>query len=251
MAFLQNLDGVKNLGASYINLCESGFVDPNGWSQEFDCRKDKIIGESVAVELRNALREMRECYDRWKQKLNNARNEFKQLNFFTGQQLVLLRREIASVCHDDLSVTNNEVLMLLESIRPGLKSKDLKSAIQQALGDLSCDQIQLPASSYLLSQAPNVKRNSIADPSTVTEEISKIQSFLSAAENRFFPDKVALAALASQGIEADEEDLLLWCSERSDDEEVKVLCVKAMNNPTIVRAIQPEITNDVSMDRCR
>ena len=268
---LQNLEGVMRLATAYINLFESGFVHRMGWNQEFDCSKDQVEGESIAKELEEESTFMETYYDNWKKKVSDARKEYRELNFFTTQQLMILRKEIAAVCHsNDLLVSNIQVLTLLESVRPNLTSEQLKSAIQRAFKDTDLLEnakgaADLPSFTRVPSQDEMVTRRSVFDnnnyvgttPSTVTstsqvpaasvkkqkpKETSKIQSFLNAAADDGYSEQIALAALASQGVDADEDDLLLWCLEEADEADIEALYEDARRNPVIAREMFPEET---------
>ena len=101
------------LATAYINLSESGFVHRLQWNKEFDCCKDQIEGESIAEELATESTSMENCYSNWRKKVSDARTEYRELNFFTTQQLMLLRKEIAAVCHsNDLLVADEDDLLL-------------------------------------------------------------------------------------------------------------------------------------------
>ncbi len=124
------------LATAYIILSESGFVHRLQWNKEFHCCKEQLEGESIAEELAAESTFMENCYLTWKKKVSAARKEYRELNFFTTQQLMLLRKEIADACHsNDLLVSNLQVLTLLEDVRPNLDTKELKSAIQRAFRD--------------------------------------------------------------------------------------------------------------------
>ena len=239
------------------------------WSQEFHCSKDKLEDESIAEELAAASTIMEDYYSNWKTKVSNARKEYKELNYFTTQQLMLLRKEIAASCHrSDLHVENLQVLALLESVRPSLGGEDLKSAIQHAFEDTDLlDQTKSIGNSLSLSVTPsqvgcttnkllcqnNKNQQALSASSCVqgasfrksnAQVIPKILSFLKAAEDNGFSEQVALSALASMGVDAEEEDLLLWCSGDADDADLESLYEKAMDNPVIKRAVFPEETSD-------
>ena len=254
------------LATAYINLSESGFVHRLQWNKEFDCCKDQIEGESIADELAAESTSMENCYSNWRKKVSDARKEYGELNFFTTQQLMLLRKEIAAVCHsNDLLVSNLQVLTLLESVRPNLDTEQLKSAIQRAFRDTDLlDQTKgsadLPSFTQVPSEAAFSTHRSVFDnnnyvsmsPSTVgstsqvqaasikkpkPKDTSKIQSFLNAATDDGYSEQVALAALASLGVDANEDDLLFWCLEEADEADIEALYEEAKQNPIIVREI--------------
>ena len=269
----QNLEGVLRLATAYINLSESGFVHRMHWSQEFLCCKDQHEGESIAEELASASTIMENWYSNWQKKVSNTRKEYQELNFFTTQQLMLLRKEIATACHSsDLKVNNLQVLTFLESVRPSLVAEHLRSAIQRAFKDTDLLEHtkgtgELPSVTLTPRQAelspgkslyqnnnyvgkspattgstPQVQAASAEKPKS--KDISKIRKFLNAAEDNGYSEQVALSALASLGVDAEEDDLLMWCLEDADDADLESLYEEAISNPVIAREINPEVALD-------
>ena len=173
------------LATAYINLSESGFVHRVHWKQEFHCSKDQREGESISKELAIASTAMENCYLNWKKKVSDTRKEFQELNFFTTQQMMLLRREIAIACrHSDLHVDNLQILTLLESVRPNVDTELLKAAIQRAFKDTSLlDQIKrvedLPSFSLTPHQEKFVQEIQLEEAryDSVTEILTLIQFF--------------------------------------------------------------------------
>ena len=249
------------LATAYINLSESGFVHRLHWNKQFHCSKDQFEGESIANELAAESTSLENCYSNWKKKVNDARKEYRELNFFTTQQLMLLRKEIASVCHrEDLLVSNLQVLTLLESVRPNLVTEQLKSAIERAFRETELlDKAKGSADPPSFSQVPLEPefgtRSSASDnniyistsPLTIASAsaikkpkpkvTSKIPKFLNAAADAGYSEQVALAALASLGLDAEEDDLLLWCLEEADDADIEALYEEARKNPIIGREV--------------
>ena len=249
------------LATAYINLSESGYVHRLHWNKQFHCSKDQFEGESIANELAAESTSLENCYSSWKKKVSDARKEYRELNFFTTQQLMLLRKEIASVCHsEDLLVSNLQVLTLLESVRPKLDTDQLKSAIERAfreteLLDKAKGTADLPSFSQVPSEAEFGTRSSAFNnnnyistsplPVASTTPIkkpkpkvtSKIQKFVNAAADDGYSEQVALAALASLGLDADEDDLLLWCLDEADEADIEALYEEARQNPIIAREV--------------
>ena len=265
------------LATAYIDLFESGYIHRMNWSQEYHCSKDQVAGESVAKELDEESSFMETCYKNWKKKVSDARKEYRELNFFTTQQLMTLRKEIATVCHsNDLAMNNIQVLTLLESVRPSLTSEHLKSAIERAFKDAELLEnrrgtAELPSFTHVPSDDETVTRKSMFDNnnhastsfSTATstcrvqtisvkkpkpKETSKIQSFLNAAADDGYSEQIALAALARLGVDAEEDDLLLWCLEEADEADIEALYEDAKQNPMIARELFPEGVESVDQD---
>ena len=265
------------LATAYIDLFESGYIHRMNWSQEYHCSKDQVAGESVAKELDEESSFMETCYKNWKKKVSDARKEYRELNFFTTQQLMTLRKEIATVCHsNDLAMNNIQVLTLLESVRPSLTSEQVKSAIERAFKDAELREnrrgkAELPSFTHVPSDDEIVTRKSMFDNnnhastsfSTATstcrvqtisvkkpkpKETSKIQSFLNAAADDGYSEQIALAALARLGVDAEEDDLLLWCLEEADEADIEALYEDAKQNPMIARELFAEGLESVDQD---
>ena len=265
------------LATAYMDLFESGYIHRMNWSQEYRCSKDQVAGESIAKELDEESSFMETCYKNWKKKVSDARKEYKELNFFTTQQLMTLRKEIATVCHsNDLAMNNIQVLTLLESVRPNLTSEQLKSAIERAFKEKELLEnargtAELPSFAHVPSDDEMVTRKSMFDnnnyldtsSSTATstcqvqttfvkkpkpKETSKIQSFLNAAADDGYSEQIALAALVSLGVDAKEDDLLLWCLEEADEADIEALYEDAKQNSIIAREIFPEEVEFIDLD---
>ena len=265
------------LATAYIDLFESGYIHRMNWSQEYHCSKDQVAGKSIAKELDKESSYMEMCYKNWKKKVSDARKEYRELNFFTTQQLMTLRKEIATVCHsNDLAMSNIQVLTLLESVRPSLTSEQLKSAIERAFKDTELLEnprgtAELPAFTHFPSDDEMVTRKSMfnnnnhvgTSSSTATstcrvqtvsvkkpkpKETTKIQSFLNAAADDGYSEQIALAALARLGVDAEEDDLLLWCLEEADEADIEALYEDAMQNSMISREIFSEGVESVDQD---
>ena len=259
------------LATAYINLYDSGFVHRMHWRQEFNCSKDQREGESIAAELAAASKTMEDCFSTWKKTVTNARKEYQELNFFTTQQLMLLRKEIASACRrSDLHVDSLQVLTLLESIRPSLEAGQLKAAIQRAFKDtglldhtkgigvlpsftLNPRQAEVDArdtlyqnSNYIdgrpltVGKLSQLQATSVKKPSP--KGMSKVRRFLNTAEDEGYSEQVALSALACVGVGAEEDDLLLalWCLEEAGDADLECLYEEAMRNPDVAREINDD-----------
>ena len=265
------------LATAYIDLFESGYIHRMNWSQEYHCSKDQVEGESIKKELDNERSVMEKCYKNWKKKVSDARKEYRELNFFTTQQLMTLRKEIATVCHsNDLAMSNIQVLSLLESVRPSLTSEQLKSAIERAFKATKLlknarGAAELPSFTHVPSDDEMVTRRTMFDnnnyvgtsSSTATstcqvqtasvkkpkpKETSKIQSFLNAAADDGYSEQIALAAMARLGVDAEEDELLLWCLEEADEADIEALYEDAKQNPMIAREFFPEGVESVDQD---
>ena len=241
------------------------------WSQEFRCSRDQLEGETISQELARVSTVMEDYLSKWKKKVSDVRKEYRELNFFNTQQLMLLRKEIARACHESrFEVENPQVFTLLESVRPGLYTEHLMEAVQRAFkGTNLLEQAKdstdiLPSFSLAprhVDSQESLYRNNSYMPLTAgrtahvqsapvkkptPKGLSKIQRFLNTAENEGYSEQVALCALASLGVEVEEDDLLLWCLDESDDADLESLYDEAIINPAIAREM---ISEEIALEQ--
>ena len=283
---MQSLEGITRLGEAYINLSESGFVHRMNWNQEFRCSRDQLEGESISLELARVGKAMEAELSKWKQKVSDARKEYRELNFFNTQQLMLLRKEIARACHtSSFEVGNPQVFTLLESVRPGLYTEHLMEAVQRAFKGTNLLEQAKDTTGIISSFSPSprhvesvsqesLNRNNNCLPLTVglradlqsspvekptPKGLSKTErpfknpirkafqkSNLNTAESEGYSKEVALCALASLGVEAEDNDLLLWCLDESDDADLESRYAEAINNPAIAREM---LSEEIALDQ--
>ena len=264
----QHFEGIMQLATVYKSLSESGSVLPIHWRREFYCSKGQIEGYSIVEELAAAIKTMDKCYSNWTKRVSNARKEYRELNFFTTQQLLLLRKEIATVCHSgNLCTSNNQVLTLLESVRPNLDNEHLKSAIQHAFKDTallnqtkgksdrylpSCTSRRVSDNNNYVNKSPSaIGKTSQAQAAFAKKPkpkcTSRIRRFLNAAYDHGYSVQIAVSALASLGVDAGKDELLLWCLKEANDADLESLFEKAMSIPAIAREIYQETRADRGM----
>ena len=157
-----------------------------------------------------------------------------------------------------------------------MTSEQLKSAIERAFKDTELFEnlrgtAELPLFTHVPSDDEMVTRKSMFDnknyfgtsSSTATgpcqvqtasvkkpkpKETSKIQSFLNAAVDDGYSEQIALAALVSLGVNAEEDDLLMWCLEEANEADIEALYEDAKQNPMIAREIFPERSKSNDQD---
>ena len=162
---------------------------------------------------------------------------------------------------------NLQVLALLESVRANVEVDHLKAAIKYAFKgtDLLADKrsaFDLPSFTQTPTETCFAARKSVFDNSHYMDSnsssqvgdshvraisvkkpkpsvTSKIRGFLDAAEDAGHSEKIAVAALAKLGVDAEEDDLLFWCLENAEEADIMALYEEAMSNAYIVKEIRP------------
>lgn len=239
----------------YVSLYKSGYVHRLIWSQDFECQKDKLEGQQpVHLEISNISLEMESSLEKWKQKVNNAREEFTELNHFTTQQLMTLRREIAQTCHRPNFVTDNvQILAMLESVLPDVNPESLKAAILKAfrgtslLEEAAREEEDVSSKFFddnddaRLAQLANLlpTQNGLGIATSSTKCIApktRVEELINIVESNGFSEKVAIASIISCGESADDDDLIVWCMDNHDnDEEIEELYQTAMQQDILLK----------------
>ena len=91
------MQGVLRLATVYIELCETGEVGHLKWQRTFHCKPKLISGDSVVSKLRAESEIMEECLRKWKDEMHHKRLEYNHLNHYNTQQLLFLRKNLASL----------------------------------------------------------------------------------------------------------------------------------------------------------
>ena len=146
---------IQRLAHAYIKICAAGSVLFSRWrsyfycdrhkeysvSVDFDLAGEKLHGhEDVQQEINEVSAFMEKCCGEWSDYIREARKRHKFLNYYTIQQLVFLRKELAKLCdfsgkrsHEDVS---NDIFGLLNLLKPSCTLEDVKTAIEKAFNSL-------------------------------------------------------------------------------------------------------------------
>jgi hypothetical protein len=61
---------------------------------------------------------MDQCLDDWQKDVENKRAEFYHMNYFTTEQLVILRQEMAKVLNGDVRDVDKRIYQMLSFVKP-------------------------------------------------------------------------------------------------------------------------------------
>ena len=101
-----------------INLQQHGNDQYMGWQMKFQCNTHNIVDE-----LQNMASKMEKDLTKWKDEVKDMRKDFYQLNYFTTQQLLQLRKELGRFKNPDVHVSvNPQVMALLQCISHDITS---------------------------------------------------------------------------------------------------------------------------------
>ena len=232
-----------------MSLCEIGDVSHLDWKGEYKCKS--VMGKRVLADIQSKSKEFDHRYKECKKHINSLRKKYHELNFFTIQQLLFLRKELAGLKYSSTTEYLNrlQVYSLLEKVFPGIHKSLLQEVFQDAEilspdfgqfsdGDTLGDTTQITS---LLSQ--DGKDNSIDE----VQIIEKYESLLGNVESLSHsePERLAVAALVNNW-ESKETDLVLWCLQNMGDSDlVDELFERASGDPRFRNIVDQNIESDV------
>ena len=108
---LQSLAYARRIADALIALQQHGSSEYIGWELRFSCALPCIVEK-----LQMITSEMEADLEIWKQGTEQQRDQFYELNYFTSQQLLLLREKLGRLKNDTLREVNPEAMTLLQSI---------------------------------------------------------------------------------------------------------------------------------------
>jgi hypothetical protein len=147
-------------------MCNSGNVLFRSWKATFDC--DSTASAKVIVDfgidedhlLKSGHTDVREqianlceffetSLDEWMNHVAEKRTAYMNLNYFTTEQLVILRQEMAKLAHKGTDI-DNRIYHLLYFVKPSCSEADIRKAWQttsRELNEVEQEMCAVPASS--------------------------------------------------------------------------------------------------------
>jgi hypothetical protein len=284
--FVEVLNRVVRLADVFIMLYKAGHCKYLKWSKTFRCRKitrssclqpkglpDDCIKQSNSMVLQSLTEEadeMQKSLNQWTQEVEQLRNQFYHLNYFTAPQLLTLRRELGELLVNNRHRISNQTFCLLFLVFPSCTTRTLREALS-AVSPLSAtsatidrglsDTIRSNVVSFIRSVASRVRllsEEEIAseqpqhylEMNTLGRLLEKLSSLSQPSPCRSFPsdfllgeanlvlvpkDDVLLSVLGLYMIDMNlplptAQEVLL-CSSSTSAEEVCLFWRKAINDP--------------------
>ena len=175
-------------------------------------QKSVLTGVRPLQKELNFLREfMDQCLEDWYQYVSERRSEFYHLNYFTTEQLVMLRRHLASFAtsDDDDVPPEAQTLVLLSAVNPWCNADNVRNALKEA-------------SKKIMKPAADDEKGETEQEAMKREKALKIVQYVS--DEYGFEEKVVWAAIQDMGVEEATDKYMNWCVDHVvDDDEIDEL----------------------------
>ena len=195
------------------------------WTQEYKC-KSVSMRKNVIAEIESKSTEFEECFSACKEHINSLRMKYHELNYFTIQQLLFLRKELAGLKHSaTMNSLHLQVYALLEKVLPGLHRSSLQTALLGAgifTSHLHDDTYSDDAASRNASeQMPSCILEREDQRTVYLQVVEKYEQLLDNLEklNYSEPDRLAVAALF-ENFEGNDVELVLWCVQNNGNSDI-------------------------------
>ena len=230
-----------------MNLCDIGDVSHLDWSEEYRCRS--TMGQNVINDIQTQSNEFERRYKTCKEHINSQRMKYPELNYFTTQQLLFLRKELAAMKQSAvMGHANLQVYLLLQKVHPDIHPSRLQEVLLEAGITAQIDHGEHSDGGF--DQVPRQGIQEVDDHGGVNEQLEiaqKYETLLSDVEKLGYPEpeRLAVAALVAKW-ESKEAELVIWCVQNNTkDDLVDELYDEAKKNP-MFRSIVNEVAGTES-----
>ena len=217
---MQTFDGIIRLANIYLEMCASGSILFSKWTSFFYCQPDRKVNAIVdfglaernlqgtsegSVNVRMQIVEvcvfMEECLQEWLHHISVVRKSHYSLNYFTTQQLVYLRQELAPLSrgggHKAAEIADG-VYPLLHFVQPNCTLRQLRQATTSAFRDLA----ETEHSTHKATEetrAEEAEREAARPGDDASSNLALERSFVTAMLESGFSEKLAMKAMTALG----------------------------------------------------
>ena len=228
-----------------MNLCEIGDVSHLDWKEEYKCKSS--MGKRIIEDIQSKSNEFEQRYNTCKERINSLRMKYHELNFFTIQQLLFLRKELAGLKQSSTVETLNlQAYTLLEKVLPCLHRALLRDALLEA----GIKAPHLDRDDYsdedTLRSATNLSEEKDDHSAGDEQTVEKYDTLLNNLEklNLSEPERLAVAALV-ENRDGSETDLVIWCVQNKDNSDsIDELYNAALEDPSFRGIVDQNAESD-------
>lgn len=231
--FLQTLAYARRIADILMALQQHGNSEFIGWELQFSCAIPDIVKE-----LKDIGSKMEKDLKDWKQEIQKQRDHFYELNYFTTQQLLILREELGRLKNGSLVQIKPEAITLLQSISREVSQQvvrkqvatvkkmseeqwraEIEPAYDQVMQQQTKEQGVEGTSSFLKSILKTDTKKCAAPPSQLKEaELSVNQKAILAnlMEHYEYSKRLIMLAFTHCAKPQDEDEVANWCFDHMD-----------------------------------
>ena len=167
----QSLACVRRIADALLALQQHGSGDYIGWEMNCLCNLPNVVDQlqHVACKLENNL-------EQWKCEIQEQRDKFYELNYYTTQQLLLLRKEFGRLQKPGENIVKPEAMALLLSISRDVSGDVMKEYV---LNVTQKEQQKLLALVSTIAQAED-HVNSTCQPTKQSGQLEPVDPTISA-----------------------------------------------------------------------
>ena len=126
ISLFQSLVCVRRIADALMALQQYGSGDYIGWEMKFPCALPNVVEE-----LQKVANNMEDDLEKWKKEIQEKRDEFYELNYYTTQQLLLLREELGRLKEPGEDQVKPHAMALLQSISREVSADAMKRYVQE------------------------------------------------------------------------------------------------------------------------
>ncbi|XP_077867698.1 E3 ubiquitin-protein ligase rnf213-alpha-like [Saccoglossus kowalevskii] len=237
--FTEILSGVIRLATAYLKLCAAGNVLFSEWKAIVYCKYKKKVSvmvrfgidgshdlkgtREVTTELDKLCSFMENCLKEWLEYVEEKRSEIYHLNYFTTEQLVILRRELAKLMSNEKEMAAG-VYTLLASLKDSCTESDVKEALNAAFMEVGSQNNQEEMEMEPIEVNASMETPELEKMMDMPEEsgvdLEKVKKFLQELVDEGLSEVQAKAAMQACDPAVDIDDVMAWYYQNMQDEEL-------------------------------
>ncbi|XP_072029083.1 E3 ubiquitin-protein ligase rnf213-alpha-like [Amphiura filiformis] len=227
--FVQVFTAAQQLASTYTKLNSAGCILFKEWKAVLYCSslgKVSVLVDFGAseqlllkgtrplmVELRFLREFMDECLTQWHHYVDEQRSKCYELNYYTTEQLVMLRQNLAQFTTNKKDLPA-QIYVLLSSVKQMCNPDDIDVALKAAMRQVALEAAPAPMEAEAID-APEVNEADVLNQKKLLAK-KLVDEFL-------FEESMALAAVEAVGLEYADgglEEYLDWCLQNEQNAEL-------------------------------
>ncbi len=208
--YFQILDGTSRLASLFIKICSAGSVLFKNFRAVFYCEPGRKVNATVdfglsalklqghadpltdvSEQIRNVCEFFQDCLQEWLHHIDVQRERSYYLNYFTTEQLVLLRNGLAPLFTGQGTVSPL-LYPMLEAVHPGCRQTHLQLAVRETIKEIQ--ELQRAQARGGIEEENVDEEFEIVDPEIQETDTEARKAFITSL-SQSFSEKLVLKAL--------------------------------------------------------